>query len=81
MEVLKLYSSGDYKQGEMNWLSAVCKYLHELSPRAIDDQLKFFLGLMDSRDCPIWLCSAGAAVIRFLLQHCVASQYPPSSLN
>ena len=36
---------------------------------------------MDSRDCPTWLCSAGAAVIRFLLQHCMTSHYPPSSLN
>lgn len=80
-KVFSLYAAGEYKQGETNWLSAVCKYLHEFNPIAIDDQLKFYLSLMDSRDCPIWLCSAGAAVIRFLLQHCMASHYPPASLN
>ena len=80
-KVFSLYAAGEYKQGEMNWLGAVCKYLHEFNPKAINHQLEFYLSLMDSRDCPVWLCSAGAAVVRFLLQHCLSSQYPPASLN
>ena len=80
-KVFCLYAEGTYKQGDSIWLSAVCKYLHEFNCDAVDDQLKFYLSLMDSRDCPTWLCSAGAAVIRFLLQHCVSASYPPASLN
>ena len=78
--IYRLYADGDYKQGETNWLGAVCKYLHEFCPEAINEQLKFFLNMLDSRDCPTWLCSASAAAIRFLLQHCSASHYPPQSL-
>ena len=79
--IFRFYAEGDYKQGEVNWLGAVCKYLHELSPESVNSQLQFFLSLLDSRDCPIWLCSASAASIRFLLQHCSAPFYPPQSLS
>ena len=30
--IFRFYAEGDYKQGEANWLGAVCKYLHELRP-------------------------------------------------
>ena len=33
-KVFSLYAAGEYKQGEMNWLAAVCKYLHEFNPKA-----------------------------------------------
>lgn len=80
-QIMRMYARTDYVNGNLTWISAACKYLHEFNPDAINDQLKFYLNLIDSRDCPLWLCSASAAIIRYLLEHCLNSHYPPSSLN
>ncbi|CAG5096928.1 Oidioi.mRNA.OKI2018_I69.XSR.g14850.t1.cds [Oikopleura dioica] len=80
-KIMRMYAKTEYKNGNTTWLSAACKYLHEFEPDAINDQLDFYLTLIDSRDCASWLCAASAAIIRYLLEHCLNSHYPPASLN
>jgi len=80
-KIMRMYAKTEYKNGNATWLSAACKYLHEFDPDAINEQLDFYLSLIDSRDCASWLCAASAAIIRYLLEHCRNSHYPPPSLN